>query len=67
LFSGQAATVDLLEKARHAGYNFTTLTKPIHPTDMLNRINECLARETDLTPDPTSVEDESRSEAYSFS
>jgi DNA-binding NtrC family response regulator len=43
LFSGQAATVDLLEKARHAGYNFTTLTKPIHPTDMLKRITECLA------------------------
>jgi CheY-like chemotaxis protein len=42
LFSGQAATVDLLEKARHAGYNFTTLTKPIHPTDMLRRISESL-------------------------
>src|ERR1700729_3165048 len=34
LFSGQAATVDLLEEARNAGYNFTTLTKPVHPTDM---------------------------------
>lgn len=43
LFSGQAATVDLLEKARHAGHNFTTLTKPVHPTDMLKRISECLA------------------------
>jgi CheY-like chemotaxis protein len=43
LFSGQAATVDLLEQARHAGHNFTTLTKPVHPTDMLKRISECLA------------------------
>jgi len=43
LFSGQAATVDLLEKARHDGHNFTTLTKPVHPTDMLKRISECLA------------------------
>jgi CheY-like chemotaxis protein len=43
LFSGQAATVDLLEKARHAGHDFTTLTKPVHPTDMLRRISECLA------------------------
>jgi CheY-like chemotaxis protein len=43
LFSGQAATVDLLEKARHAGHDFTTLTKPVHPTDMLKRISECLA------------------------
>jgi CheY-like chemotaxis protein len=42
LFSGQAATVDLLEKARHAGHNFITLTKPVHPTDMLKRISECL-------------------------
>jgi CheY-like chemotaxis protein len=44
LFSGQAATVDLLEEARNAGYNFTTLTKPVHPTDMLQRISECLAK-----------------------
>jgi DNA-binding NtrC family response regulator len=43
LFSGQAATVDLLEKARNAGHNFTTLTKPVHPTDMLRRISECLS------------------------
>jgi DNA-binding NtrC family response regulator len=42
LFSGQAATVDLLEKARSDGYNFTTLAKPVHPTDMLRRISECL-------------------------
>jgi len=43
LFSGQAATVDLLEQARNAGHNFTTLTKPVHPTDMLKRVSECLA------------------------
>jgi DNA-binding response OmpR family regulator len=42
LFSGQAATVDLLEKARESGHDFTTLTKPIHPTDMLRRVRECL-------------------------
>jgi DNA-binding NtrC family response regulator len=43
LFSGQASTVDLLEEARHNGHYFTTLTKPVHPTDMLKRISECLA------------------------
>jgi DNA-binding response OmpR family regulator len=43
LFSGQASTVDLLQKARHGGHHFTALTKPIHPTDMLKRISECLA------------------------
>jgi CheY-like chemotaxis protein len=43
LFSGQAATVDLLEEARSLGHDFTTLTKPVHPTDMLRRISECLS------------------------
>ncbi len=43
LFSGQAATVDLLEEARRSGHDFTTLTKPIHPSDLLRRISECLA------------------------
>jgi DNA-binding response OmpR family regulator len=43
LFSGQASTVDLLEKARRGGHYFTALTKPVHPTDMLKRISECLA------------------------
>ena len=42
LFSGQAATADLLQKARHAGHDFTVLTKPVHPTDMLARISKCL-------------------------
>ncbi len=31
LFSGQAATVDLLKKARESGHNFTTLAQPVHP------------------------------------
>ena len=44
LFSGQATTVDLLEKARHRGHDFTILTKPVHPTEMLRRISECLER-----------------------
>jgi CheY-like chemotaxis protein len=43
LFSGQASTVDLLEQARRGGHHFTALTKPVHPTDMLKRISECLA------------------------
>jgi CheY-like chemotaxis protein len=46
LFSGQAATADLLAEARAMGRNFTTLTKPIHPTDMLRRIEDCLKFET---------------------
>lgn len=42
LFSGQAATVDLLEEARAEGNEFNALTKPVHPTDMLKRIAETL-------------------------
>jgi DNA-binding NtrC family response regulator len=35
LFSGQAATSDLLQDAREKGYNFRLLSKPVHPTDLL--------------------------------
>ena len=42
LFSGQAATVDLLAQARAAGHNFTTIEKPVHPTELLVRISESL-------------------------
>jgi CheY-like chemotaxis protein len=35
LFSGQAASVDLLERARADGYDFEVLAKPINPTILL--------------------------------
>lgn len=38
LFSGQAATAGLLEKARHEGHEFEVLAKPIHPTDLLAKL-----------------------------
>ena len=38
LFSGQAATASLLEKARHEGHEFEILAKPIHPTDLLAKL-----------------------------
>jgi DNA-binding response OmpR family regulator len=38
LFSGQAATADLLAKAREQGHDFDLLTKPIHPTDLLAKL-----------------------------
>jgi DNA-binding response OmpR family regulator len=38
LFSGQAATADLLEKARARGYEFEILAKPVHPQDLLSRL-----------------------------
>jgi DNA-binding response OmpR family regulator len=42
LFSGQASTVDLLARARVMGHDFTTLSKPVHPTELLKRASETL-------------------------
>jgi CheY-like chemotaxis protein len=38
LFSGQAATADLLESARAQGHEFEILAKPVHPQDLLAKI-----------------------------
>jgi len=38
LFSGQAATADLLENARTRGHEFEILAKPVHPQDLLSRL-----------------------------
>lgn len=38
LFSGQAATADLLENARAQGHEFEILAKPVHPTDLLAKL-----------------------------
>jgi CheY-like chemotaxis protein len=39
LFSGQACTNDLLERARVVGHEFTLLSKPIHPVDLFREID----------------------------
>lgn len=38
LFSGQAATADLLENARARGHQFEILAKPVHPQDLLAKL-----------------------------
>jgi DNA-binding response OmpR family regulator len=38
LISGQATTIDLLEKARAQNHEFETLAKPVHPAELLARI-----------------------------
>lgn len=38
LFSGQAVTAHLLDTARANGHNFELLLKPVHPSDLLARI-----------------------------
>lgn len=38
LFSGQAATADILKKARAGGHDFELLPKPIHPEQLLKKL-----------------------------
>ncbi len=38
LFSGQAATADLLENALAQGHEFEILAKPVHPQDLLSKL-----------------------------
>jgi len=40
LFSGQAATADLLESARARGHEFEILAKPVHPQDLLAKLRQ---------------------------
>ncbi len=42
LFSGRAATQNLLQNARSQGYNFRLLAKPVHPSELLSTV-EALA------------------------
>ena len=39
LFSGQAATSGLLERARANNHEFEILSKPLHPADLLARLH----------------------------
>lgn len=52
LFSGQAATADLLSAAKAEGYEFEVLLKPVPPKDLLNRLNSLK-----ISPSLTSVSD----------
>lgn len=38
LFSGQAATVEILARARERGFDFELLPKPIHPTQLIKHL-----------------------------
>ncbi|MGE5205398.1 MAG: response regulator [Chlamydiota bacterium] len=40
LFSGQAATSDLLKTAEDQGYSFELLPKPVHPEVLLSKLNQ---------------------------
>lgn len=40
LFSGQAATVEILARARDRGHEFELLPKPIHPTQLIKHLRQ---------------------------
>lgn len=40
LFSGQAATAEMLERARTWGYDFKILLKPVHPSDLVAEVSK---------------------------
>jgi CheY-like chemotaxis protein len=40
LFSGQAATIEILSRARERGHNFELLPKPIHPTQLIKHLRQ---------------------------
>ena len=54
LFSGQAATADLLELATKSGHTFEVLAKPVHPSELLEMAGDYLA--SHLLPTHTKVE-----------
>jgi CheY-like chemotaxis protein len=39
LFSGQAITAELMEQARTQGHEFELLAKPVHPSDLLEKLH----------------------------
>lgn len=43
LFSGSASATDLLKTARQSGYKGDILTKPIHPSDFLVKLDDLAA------------------------
>jgi DNA-binding response OmpR family regulator len=50
LFSGQAATLDLLEGARAQGYDFRLLQKPVHPSEFLSEIGQLSTKTSQSLP-----------------
>ncbi len=52
LFSGQALTKDFLESASKAGHHFEVLSKPVHPADLLRKIQIL----TEQAPQPPSAQ-----------
>lgn len=55
LFSGQAATADLLSAAKAQGHEFELLRKPVHPKDLINRLRSLQIKSSIASADKTSA------------
>jgi CheY-like chemotaxis protein len=44
LFSGQAATAEMLEEATSRGHRFELLAKPVHPLELLDKVGELIGK-----------------------
>jgi CheY-like chemotaxis protein len=49
LFSGQAATADMLEEANAHGHRFELLAKPVHPLELLEKVAQLIGRPGDAS------------------
>jgi DNA-binding response OmpR family regulator len=49
LFSGQAATSDMLRDANERGYDFELLAKPVHPNELLEKVQTLIGPATKRT------------------
>lgn len=49
LFSGQSLAIDFLENACKTGHQFEVLTKPVHPTELMRKV-QSLMREGSRRP-----------------
>jgi CheY-like chemotaxis protein len=44
LFSGQAATAEMLDEANSRGHQFELLAKPVHPLELLDKVAELIGK-----------------------
>lgn len=47
LYSGQAATAQMMNQAKSQGYEFELLAKPVHPVQLLERVKSLIRAQTD--------------------
>jgi DNA-binding response OmpR family regulator len=54
LFSGQAATAQMLEDAEGQGHRFDLLAKPVHPSVLLERVKQLIGTAVGIVDTTTS-------------